>query len=47
MVVHALIKKASVYAGDNDKEKVKVCFDKCLALDPASPDALIHKARVS
>ena len=46
MTINALIKKASVYAGNADMDVVRVCFDKCLALDPACPDALLHRARV-
>ena len=47
MVINALIKKASMFSGDSEAEKVQACFDKCLVLDPTSPDALIHRARVS
>ena len=47
MAINALIKKASIFAGDTDLDKVKTCFDKCFVLDSGCPDALIHRARVS
>ncbi len=47
MAINALIKKASVYAGESDMDKVKGCFDKCFVLEASCPDALIHRARVS
>lgn len=46
MAVNALIKKASVYAGNHGMDEVTTCFDKCFQLDPECPDALLHKARV-
>ena len=47
MVINALIKKASVYAGNSEMDKVKSCYDKCFVIDSQCPDALIHRARVS
>lgn len=47
MVINALIKKASVFAGNSELEKLKSCFDKCLVLDSTSPDCLMHRARVN
>ena len=47
MAINALIKKASIYAGDSDMDKVKACFDKCFVLESSCPDALIHRGRVS
>ncbi len=47
MIINCFVKKASIHAGSGDMDKVKSCFDKCLVIDRSSPDALIHRARVS
>jgi len=41
------VKQIALYAGIPDVKKVDACLDRCFELQEDSPDALVHKARVS
>ena len=47
MYVNALIKRAGIFAGQQNMDKCKTCLEKALAVCPDSIDVLVHRARVS
>jgi import receptor subunit TOM70 len=46
MYVNALIKRAGIFAGQQNMDKCKTCLEKALAVCPDSIDVLVHRARV-
>ena len=47
MYVNALIKRAGIFAGQQNMDKCKTCLEKAFAICPDSIDILVHRARVS
>ena len=47
MYVNALIKRAGIFAGQQNMDKCRTCLEKASALCPDSIDVLVHRARVS
>ena len=47
MYVNALIKRAGIFAGQQNVDKCKTCLEKARVLSPHSVDILVHSARVS